>query len=312
MSNALILQLLYLAASVLFIMGLKALSSPKSARRGMGYAALGMLLAVVGTLFHHGILTYEWIVAGFIIGSLIGGAMAIFMPMTAMPQRIALSHAFGALAAVLVGVVEFMHKMHQIEIGEVSEISRGWMAAIGFEVLFGSLTITGSFMAFGKLQEIIHGPPITYKFQNISNISLFVITLGMFIYLVVDPSATPVVFLSHDRPGPVDRRVDGHAHRRGRHAGGHLAAELLRGSGRRGHGLRHRQQGVDHRRLARRLLGLLPFDPHEPGHEPLLRQRALRGRGRSEVGGRRRRRNRKPSSATRRKTPWRFWRTRSR
>ena len=95
----------------------------------MNMAALGMLLAVVGTLFHHEIMTYDWIVAGFIIGSLIGGAMAIFMPMTAMPQRIAMSHAFGALAAVLVGIVEF-HR-------EGGHFSRGMMAAVGFEVLFG-------------------------------------------------------------------------------------------------------------------------------------------------------------------------------
>ncbi len=80
----------------------------------MNLAAIGMLLAVVGTLFHHEILRYEWIIAGFVIGSLIGTAMAVYMPMTAMPQRIALSHAFGALAAVLVGIVEFHRE------GEVS------------------------------------------------------------------------------------------------------------------------------------------------------------------------------------------------
>jgi NAD(P) transhydrogenase subunit beta len=138
-----------------------------------------MLLAVVGTLFHHEIITYQWTIAGFIIGSLIGGAMAIFMPMTAMPQRIALSHAFGALAAVLVGVVEYLHR----------EFTPGMMAAVGFEVLFGSLTVTGSFMAFGKLQELVHGPPILYRFQNVSNIALFVLTLGIFVYLIFNPGA---------------------------------------------------------------------------------------------------------------------------
>jgi NAD(P) transhydrogenase subunit beta len=179
MSKALVLQSLYLAASVLFILGLKALSSPKSARRGMNYAALGMLLAVVGTLFHHDVISFSWIIAGFIIGSLIGGAMAIFMPMTAMPQRIAMSHAFGALAAVLVGVVEFMHR----------EFSHGMMAAVGFEVLFGALTVTGSFMAFAKLQELVPGPPILYKHQNASNIALFVLTLLMFVYLIYNPTS---------------------------------------------------------------------------------------------------------------------------
>jgi NAD(P) transhydrogenase subunit beta len=184
MSNELTLQLLYLGASALFILGLKALSSPKTARLGMNLAALGMFCAVVGTLFHKEIITYEWIIAGFIIGSLIGGAMAIFMPMTAMPQRIALSHSFGALAAVLVGIVEF-HKVHM----EGGEFSNGMMGAIGFEVLFGSLTITGSLMAFGKLQELVQGPPITYKFQNPTNIALFVSTLAIFVYLVFNPAA---------------------------------------------------------------------------------------------------------------------------
>jgi NAD(P) transhydrogenase subunit beta len=187
-SHSLTLEVLYLAASVLFVLGLRGLSSPKSARRGMNLAALGMLLAVVGTLFHHEILSYEWIVAGFIIGSLIGGAMAIWMPMTAMPQRIALSHAFGALAAVLVGVVEYMHRGGTFD--------RGTMGAIGFEVLFGSLTITGSFMAFGKLQELVPGPPITYPYQNQTNIGLFVCTLAMFVLAVIFPGSaiTPVLF----------------------------------------------------------------------------------------------------------------------
>ena len=189
MSNPqLILQLLYLTACVLFILGLKGLSSPKHARRGMNLAAIGMLAAVVGTLFHHEILRYEWIIAGFILGSLIGSAMAIFMPMTAMPQRIALSHAFGALAAVLVGVVEF-HR-------EGEHFSRVMMAAIGFEVLFGSLTVTGSFMAFGKLQELVRGTPITYRNQNTSNIALFVGTVCVFLVMILFPgsAATGALF----------------------------------------------------------------------------------------------------------------------
>lgn len=189
MSKEQILQILYLGAGILFILGLKALSSPKSARRGMNMAAIGMLLAVVGTLFHHEIITFNWIIAGFIIGSLIGAAMAIFMPMTAMPQRIAMSHAFGALAAVLVGIVEF-HR-------EGGHLPQGTMAAVGFEVLFGSLTITGSFMAFGKLQELVTGTPITYRFQNFTNIALFLVTLGLFIFMVIcpDTATTPLFYL---------------------------------------------------------------------------------------------------------------------
>jgi len=105
--------------------------------------------------------------------------MSIFMPMTAMPQRIALSHAFGALAAVLVGINEFIVKGN--------EITSGLMGALGFEVLFGSLTVTGSLMAFGKLQGIVKSAPMTYKGQNFVNISLFFVTVGMFVFLVFFP-----------------------------------------------------------------------------------------------------------------------------
>jgi NAD(P) transhydrogenase subunit beta len=101
------------------------------------------------------------------------------MPMTAMPQRIAISHAFGALAAVLVGINEFIIKG--------SEITSGLMGALGFEVLFGSLTVTGSLMAFGKLQGVLRSEPMTYKGQNFVNISLFFVIVGMFVYLVFFP-----------------------------------------------------------------------------------------------------------------------------
>jgi len=94
-----LLEFTYLIASILFIFGLKGLSHPESARRGMFMAEAGMLAAILGTLFHHGLITYAWIAAGLVIGSIIGALMAIWVPMTAMPQRTALSHALGAIAA---------------------------------------------------------------------------------------------------------------------------------------------------------------------------------------------------------------------
>lgn len=195
-AQRIVLQVLYLAASVLFILGLKALSSPKTARRGMNLAAVGMLLAVVGTLFHHEIVSYQWIVAGFIIGSLIGGSMAIWMPMTAMPQRIALSHSFGAQAAVLVGIAEYMEHMRAFHAGATAQpFSRGEMSAMGFEILFGSLTITGSLMAFAKLQELVPGPPILYRFQNQSNVALMACTAATFVYLIFFPASATVFYL---------------------------------------------------------------------------------------------------------------------
>src|SRR5947208_9232813 len=105
----------YLAAAILFILGLMALNSPKTARRGILMAEIVMFMAVVGTLLRKEIVSFEWIIVGFIIGSLIGGAMAIWMPMTAMPQRIALSHSFGALATALVGIVKYNEHASQID-----------------------------------------------------------------------------------------------------------------------------------------------------------------------------------------------------
>ncbi len=175
----------YLAASVLFILGLRGLTAPDKARRGMQLAAAGMLVAVIGTLIDARIVDYKWILLGLLLGSGIGAAISIWMPMTAIPQRTAISHAFGALAATLVGIshFDFLTRILGTEVGHVE------MAALGFEVMFGSLTITGSLMAFGKLQELLPGAPITYPFQNESNIGLFAVTALMFLYLVLAPTA---------------------------------------------------------------------------------------------------------------------------
>lgn len=159
-------QVAYLAASLLFILGLRSLSSPDTARRGMQQAAAGMLLAVIGTLVHHDVVRYEWIALGVAIGSVVGVAMARLTPMTAMPQQIAVSHALGALAATLVGVAEYLRH-------EGATLGRGQMLALGLEVLFGSLTVTGSLAAFGKLQELLPTRPITWPLQNVVNVGLF-------------------------------------------------------------------------------------------------------------------------------------------
>jgi len=185
--NIVISEWTYLAAAVLFVLGLRALSSPATARRGMFMAEIGMALAVIGTLLYTQILTWVYILVGAAVGSVIGALMAIFMPMTAMPQRIALSHSFGALAAVLVGCFKY------IEYGGEG-LGRLRMTALGFEVLFGALTVTGSLMAFGKLQELIRGAPITYRGQNIFNVALFFTTIVLFLYLLYEPNAAWVFY----------------------------------------------------------------------------------------------------------------------
>jgi NAD(P) transhydrogenase subunit beta len=167
------LEATYLIASCLFVMGLKSLSHPDTARRGMIMAAAGMAAALVGTLFHPDIHNYIWIVVGLVVGSSIGIPMAM-VPMTAMPQRTALSHAFGALAASMVGLAEYV--IHGAGLGPVK------MGALGLEVMLGSLTVTGSLIAAGKLQEVIRGTPIMFKGQHYLNLGLF---LGMVTCLVL-------------------------------------------------------------------------------------------------------------------------------
>jgi H+-translocating NAD(P) transhydrogenase subunit beta len=174
------IELSYLVASILFVFGLKGLSHPETARRGMHLAEIGMLVAVVGTLLHRDIVSYTWIITGLTIGSLIGLAMGVWVPMTAMPQRTALSHAFGALAASLVGIAEYVH--------HGAALSQFTMGAIGLEVFLGSLTTTGSLLAFAKLQGLTPGAPITFKGQNIFNLALITAVIACFITLIFVPA----------------------------------------------------------------------------------------------------------------------------
>jgi len=181
------IELSYLLASIFFILGLKGMSHPETAKRGMHLAEFGMLMAIIGTLVHHEIVTYTWILAGLAVGSAVGLAMGLWVPMTAMPQRTALSHAFGAFAAALVGISEFYRYGGHLE-------GRIMMSALGFEVMLGALTTTGSLLAFAKLQGLVRGTPMTYKGQNIFNMALLAVTIGIFVYLIVVPGSMPLFF----------------------------------------------------------------------------------------------------------------------
>jgi NAD(P) transhydrogenase subunit beta len=180
------IELSYLLASISFILGLKGMSHPETAKRGMHLAEFGMLMAIIGTLMHHDIVSYTWILAGLAIGSVAGLAMGVWVPMTAMPQRTALSHAFGAFAAALVGISEFYKHG-----GHLEKIT---MSALGFDVMLGALTTTGSLLAFAKLQGLVRGTPMTYKGQNVFNMALLAVTVGIFVYLVVVPGSMPLFF----------------------------------------------------------------------------------------------------------------------
>jgi NAD(P) transhydrogenase subunit beta len=181
------IELSYLLASILFILGLKGMSHPETAKRGMHLAEFGMLMAIIGTLLHQHIVSYTWIIAGLSVGSLVGLAMGLWVPMTAMPQRTALSHAFGAFAAALVGISEYYR--HGGHLGTIE------MSALGFEVMLGSLTTTGSLLAFAKLQGLVRGTPMTYKGQNVFNMVLLAATVVIFMYLIFVPGSMPLFFV---------------------------------------------------------------------------------------------------------------------
>ena len=183
--SASVINFSYLIASVCFILALQGLSSPKQARRGIIIGIVGMAVAVGATLFHHKIVTYTWIIPGLIVGSIIGAAISR-IPMTKMPERIAFSHAFGGLAAALVGVSEFY--THGIHLDLVTR------TALGLEVFLGFLTFTGSLMAFGKLQGFITGAPVTWPGQNFTNIGMFFGSLVMLVVFVSDPSLTVLFY----------------------------------------------------------------------------------------------------------------------
>jgi NAD(P) transhydrogenase subunit beta len=175
-----VIELIYLVASALFILSLKWMSSPATARHGIWAGEVGMVLAIAGTLLHHGILDYKWIAVGLVLGSGIGIPLGM-VQMTAVPQRTALSHAFGALCVTLVGTAEFYLR--------TPNVPKFMMSVLAMEVILGGLTFTGSLMAAGKLQEILPQRPITYKGQNLVNFLLFGVAVASAVYLVLHPEA---------------------------------------------------------------------------------------------------------------------------
>jgi NAD(P) transhydrogenase subunit beta len=178
-----VIQLVYLVATALFIFSLKWMSDPTTARRGIFAGVGGMALAVIGTLMHPLIVGYSWVVVPFVLGTLAGIPLS-WVPLTAVPQRTALSHAFGGLAAGLVGTAKYYLW------AEHAELSTFRMGAIGLEVILGYLTCTGSLVAAGKLQEVIPTRPIMYRGQNVINLLLFGAAIVIAIVLMIDPTRT--------------------------------------------------------------------------------------------------------------------------
>jgi len=198
MSAENLVQLLYLVATGLFIMSLRWMSDPETARKGVFSGVAAMAMAVAGTLA--GVATtggthYWWILAAFIAGAAVGYPLAQ-VPLTAVPQRTALSHAFGGLAAGLVGAGKFFLYYGQ---DNAEALAPFIVIAIVLEILLGFLTFTGSLMAAGKLQEIKWIPqrPVTYPGQNVINLGLFALALALGVALVLNPLAAwaPAAFV---------------------------------------------------------------------------------------------------------------------
>ena len=180
-----LIQFAYLVAAVLFILGLRMLSSPKTAPRGNLTAAIGMLIAVVATLVDSEVVDFRWIALGAAIGGVAGGIAATRVAMTAMPQMVALLNGLGGAASALVAGAELISTISQ---GQVADLPGIVPTAIVLSVLIGSVTLTGSLIAFAKLQEVMTTAPITYPGQQVVNalIGLGVIALGVMV--AMDPA----------------------------------------------------------------------------------------------------------------------------
>ncbi len=275
------IPLIYLLSAVGFIFSLKWMNDPKTARNGVFAGVAAMVLAVAGTLLHSEMKSYEWILVAMVLGTAVGIPLS-WVPLTAVPQRTALSHAFGGLAAGLVGTAKYF-----LWAG-TRELTTFRMVAIAFEVILGYLTCTGSLMAAGKLQEVLPTRPITYGGQNVVNLGLLVLAVAIGAYLVYDPTRVwlfPILIAlalafgvllvipigGADMPTVISLLNS--------YAG--LAAVAM--------GFVLENKPAHHRRRARRLVGSDSLDHHVPGDEPVVHQRALRRlrSGTGERGGRR-------------------------
>ena len=177
-----IIQLFYLLATGVFIVGIKRLGSPATARSGNQLAALGMFIGVIVTLFDQQILSFEYIIGGIVVGSAIGVFAAKKVEMTAMPEMVAIFNGFGGGASALVAWGEFSRI-------DPTLFATQDLITIGLSILIGSITFTGSFIAFGKLKGFISGNPVTFPGQNIFNLLLTFGAFGLIGWFSVDPSA---------------------------------------------------------------------------------------------------------------------------
>ncbi|MBD3617789.1 MAG: NAD(P)(+) transhydrogenase (Re/Si-specific) subunit beta [Gracilimonas sp.] len=183
------IQIIYLIATFFFIRGLKLLNSPATARKGNQLAALGMFIGIVVTLFDQQIISFEWIIAGILIGGLIGAVLAKKVAMTAMPELVAVFNGFGGGASALVAWGEFSRLV------DPTTMSPDSLVTTGLGIFIGSLTFTGSFIAFGKLKGFISGNAITFPGLNVINIGSMIAVLGLIGFFTFDPTNQTIFWI---------------------------------------------------------------------------------------------------------------------
>ena len=182
--------LAYLVSAILFILSLKGLTHPSSARRGNYLGMIGMVIAVIATLAGKEVQSYGFIIAGVVAGGLIGGILAARVQMTAMPQLVAALHSFVGMAAVLVAIGTFLN--HQAA-GTLNAVLMGELSA---GIVIGAITFTGSVVAFGKLQGLISGAPVRFAGQHALNAAIALVTLGLAVHFAITGSMISLVLMT--------------------------------------------------------------------------------------------------------------------
>jgi NAD(P) transhydrogenase subunit beta len=184
-----IISIAYIISAVMFIFGLKRLSTPATARSGNQLAALGMAIALAATLLDRQILSFWLIAAGTVIGALIGTYFARTVQMTAMPQMVALFNGMGGATAALVSTAEFI-RLESLQV----TITKGEATSIVLGTIIGAISFTGSLIAFGKLQEILPGKPIEFPFQRVFNALVLLAMLVLGAFIVMGSSGIPALW----------------------------------------------------------------------------------------------------------------------
>lgn len=180
---------LYIASAILFVLSLKWMSDVKMSRFGNWAGITGMVIAIGTTLLAYRMERYDLLLGALVIGTIVGAPIALKLPMTAVPQRTAMSHAFGSLAVALIGTAEYFQRLPNAE----HQLSPFTTAVLASEVILGFLTFMGSVIAFLKLQEIISGKPLVYPGRIFVTLAVLLISVGLSVALVMDPTRSELI-----------------------------------------------------------------------------------------------------------------------